>query len=634
MAEEKYHSLVYRDTDMQKYLKDILIPLVGYRDAGHTVASFRDSIDKLKAEVLALQIPPKTKFYQQSWSLPIFIEIPEKSYDFPEVDMFEPVKVTIEFNKIIQDSDHPDNNGEWNYAFDIMIPGSCNTNQYGQPYCISCNANAYKEIKKIRIARLQDLRQNPANVYVIQIPYIAANSGQYITYTSGSVTIYSENRNVKKVESWNSVDLNDPTINTMHSWEEVTMGSIPYFDPVEDVDKLVYSEEIRWINALTLPALEYLQETGNTDPDTLYVGREDDDETYDGTIHFETVDDFKRELPVLYKIFGYNWRYLDLEFGEEVTSIDGLLEGNSSVVGAPRRIIGESITSAQNIFKNSAIQYVEDQASLFEGIPNVKHLDGAFEGCPTNINVEDAMIENLPNLVSVRRMFANTKITGFETPWLLHDGGLDGENFFYGVTTVDESELDEIPQYWKDSSKENTMEFYTRASFDRVRDEILRYREGDLHTLTIKFVNQNTNLEGLFEASSVKVSPKNIVSPGSTTMRRGFANCGELTEVTSGLFSSLNGKLQYFDEMFLNNIKLAAFPENFIIPSSIVSYKKSFSGLVLVTGQAPMISGKNLWTLAGTSGFPTKIDGTDCFLNSPFANRGEIPKTWGGDLDA
>lgn len=631
MAEEKYHSLVYRDTDMQKYLKDILIPLVGYRDAGHTVASFRDAIDKLKAEVKALQIPPKTKFYQQSWSLPIFIEIPEFSYEFSSASTFEPIKVTVEFDKIVNDSAHPENSLRLNYMFEIMIPGSGNLDASGVPYCVSCNSNAYKEVKTVKISRLNDARQNPADVYAIQIPFIQGLVGDpSITINGGSVTVYSENRNVKAVKTWDKVDLNDPNIGIQHEWE-VIMGSIPYFDPVEDVDKLVYSEEIRWIVALTLPALEYLQETQNTDPDTLYVGREDDDETYDGTIHFETVEDFKRELPVLYKVFGNNWRYLDLEFGSEVTSIDGLLEGNTTVIGAPRRIIGDAIVSAKNIFKNSAIKFVESQDVIFEGMPLVKHLDGAFEGCPITIDVKDSMISELEHLVSVRRMFANTKVNDCETPWLIRDGGIDGENCFLGVTTMSQETVNRIPQYWKDSSVETVMEFYTRGSFDRLRDEIIRYREGDLRNITIKFMNPATNIDKLFEASQLKVTPKQIIADASNSMVRGFANCGLLEEVVPTVFKDM----LLFDvtEMFMNDNHLISFPENLELPKSITTYVRTFSNLNVIVGQAPMSEGKNLWTLAGTAGYPTKIDGTDCFANSPFANRNEIPKSWGGELN-
>lgn len=631
--EEKYHSLVYRDTDMQKYLKDILIPLIGFRDAGHQVANFRDSIDKLKEEVKALQIPSKSKFYQHSWNLPIVIKIPTNSYEYPDVDMFEPIKVTVEIDKNATDTGDPNIVNKVNYIFEIVIPGSANKSPSAAPYCASCNSTAYKDIKSVSVKRIQDLRNTPGDVFVINIPYIKATATDSIVFTGGSVTVYSENRNVEKVNTWDSVDFGDPTITTIASWE-VTMGSIPYFDPVEDVDKLVYSEEIRWINALTLPALEYLQETGNTDPDTLYVGREDDDDTYDGTIHFETVDDFKRELPVLYKIFGYNWRYLDLEFGDTVTSIDGLLEGNTSVVGAPRRIIGSAIVSAKNIFKNSAIQYVEDQEILFEGIPEVKYLDGAFEGTHITIEINDMMISQLPNLLSVRRMFANTTITDPGTLWLVHDGGLDGENCFYGVATIDEATLDEIPEYWKDSSTNPTVELYTRGAFDRIRDEIIRNREGDLSALTIKFMNSNVSIDGLFESSEIKITPKKIVAPGSMSMNRGFANCGSLTEVTPTVFSGFDGFMASFDEMFANDIKIISFPTNMTLPNTIASYVRAFSGLVLITGQAPMNNGKNLWTLAGTSGFPPKIDGTDCFANSPFANRTEIPKDWGGELDA
>lgn len=631
MAEEKYHSLVYRDTDMQKYLKDILIPLIGYRDVGHTLGSFRDSIDKLKVEVKALQIPPKTKFYQHHWNLPIVIKIPDKSYEYPDVESFEPIKVTVEFDRVINDTAAPENNGRWSYMFEIMIPGGGIKEVMSSPYCVACNTGAYQEIKEVRVKRMEDLRQEISQVFVVDIPFIKNNSGENISYEGGSVTVYSENRNVEVTSTWDNLEINDPGITTNYEWN-VTMGSIPYFDPVEDVDKLVYSEEIRWINALTLPALEYLQETGNTDPDTLYVGREDDDETYDGTIHFETLEDFQRELPVLYKIFGYNWRYLDIEFGDDVISIDGMLEGNKEVTGAPRRIIGASIESAKNIFKDSAIQYVDNQETLFEGIPNVKWLDNAFENSAVNIDLEDIMISQLENLLSVRGMFANTHLGDSETPWLIFEGGLDGRGFFDGTTFDNSAALDGCPTYWRRKTG-TTLPIYTRYAFDRIRDEILRDKKGELTGMTIQFLSDSIPLDGLFESSSIKTAPSLIIAPKTTSMKRGFANCGELTSVPSTLFGRLE-TLERFDEMFLNNISLVELPTTMDLPKTITSYNSAFKGLPLVTGQAPTNSnGTNLWELAGRDGYPAEIDGTNCFANSLFANITEIPKSWGGELD-
>lgn len=622
MADNKYHSLVYRDTDMQRYLKDILIPLIGYRDVGHTLGSFRDSIDKLKVEVKAMQIPPKTKFYNhQSFLTPVYIKIVPKSYEYPDVDAFEPIQVTIEFDRTIPSETGGDNT-EKNYSFSIIIPGQAQSSGFRNPYCLSCNSNVYADIKTVQVIHLNDVRNTDTDVFGIVIPAITdENSSQF---RSGSVTVYSENRNVELVTTWDTADLDDPNIVHTNAWD-VTMGTIPYFDPVEDVDKLVYSNEIRWIQALTLPALEYLQETGNTDVETLYVGREDDDSTYQGRIFFNTVDDFKRELPTIYKVFGYNWRQLDIEFAPEVTNIDGLLAENQDIVGTPRTIVGEGIISAKELFRDSGVKYIENQEDLFTGMPNLKYLDSAFEGCGIKAGIQADLINQNKNLLSVRRMFANTGVTDTDAIWQMTDLELDGMNCFFGCKLSDDVDP---PDYWVNAGNEPMIEIYTKAGFDRLRDEIISYWNGNLSTFGFNFIN-SFDMTEMFAASEITHTPKTLIMRAGTSMIGGFKNCPKLESITPTTFKELAG-FEDFSEMFMDDLGLTSIPADLELPKSIINYTRTFSGLTNVTGQAPTQNGVNLWELAGTSGYPAQITGVDCFARSNFANITSIPAAWGG----
>lgn len=626
MATEKYHSLVYRDTDMQSYLKDILIPLIGYRDVGHTWGSFRDSIDKLKVEVKAMQIPPKSKFYKHDdFNIPVYIKIIENSYEYPDTPSFEPTFVTIEFARTFKDLTEQTVN-ERRYSFTVCIPGGSQLEAQKQPYCVSCNSNTYQDIKSINIAKCNDPRNENPDVFRIMLPLKTVDENDVVN--GGSVTVYSENRNVEAVTTWNSADVNDPNIAVNWQWDP-QMGTIPYFDPVEDVDRLVYSSEIREIVALTLPALEYLQETGNTDPETLYVGREDDESSYQGRISFNTVEDFKRELPTIFKIFGYNWRNLDIEFADEVTNIDGLLEGNTDIQGTPRAILGNGIVSAKRLFKDSSVNYIDSQDHLFSSMPNLKYLDEAFAGSQLKTPIEAILVEQCKNLISVRRMFANSMIQGTEPLWLIPDLEFEGMNCFNGCTRLPSSDTEEMPTYWRNAGTNPTIEYYTRAGFDRVIDYVLECFNNDLSKVTIDCVN-SIELAGLFEGKPITHTPAKIIDRGTQDLSRMFANCPELEVVSAALLNDLP-HAENLSEMFLNDIHILTLPSNFSMQSKdMVNLTRMFSGLTQVTGQAPMINGINLWNLAGQEGYQTSIDGTDCFANSPFANASSIPAAWGG----
>ena len=61
MADRK--SLVYLDDVIQRALKDVLIPILGYRDTSKKLGEYTNMIDYLRKDVTALQIPDKSKLY-------------------------------------------------------------------------------------------------------------------------------------------------------------------------------------------------------------------------------------------------------------------------------------------------------------------------------------------------------------------------------------------------------------------------------------------------------------------------------------------------------------------------------------------------------------------------------------------
>lgn len=640
-------SLVYRDTDMQKYLKDILIPLIGYRDAGHTWGYLRDQINKLQAEVKEMQIPEKSKFYNHgNFATPIFIYVPDNSYDYPENSMNEPIKVMIEFdyqhNLTPEEEADPDTEAlsSGTVSFEVVIPGGASRDTAKVPYCGICNQLAYKLLDKIQVYYATDLRNGTEpNVYAITLPRVINKKDDEI-FTNGTVTIYSENRNVHKADSWDGVSLLDPNLNIGQEYDTTQLGSVPCYDEVDEVERLVRSDTIREIVALTLPSLEYLQETGNTDPDTLYVGREDDDSTYDGRIFFETVEDFENELPTIYKIFGYNWHNLDIEFGELVTSIDSLLEGNTDIIGAPRAIIGPAIESAKNLFRNSSIKYIDNQEMLFAGMPNLKYLDSAFENTTITTSIVKDLIASNKNLVSIARMLANTNIYNTEELW-----NIDGMTDIYAkecYLNVDMSHWEaqgvhiflSCPQYWLKPVSEldqddRIIAFDTRDGFDKIKDYIIEDQEGDLSKWHFQFNSSEMNLEGIFEGTEVEVTPYSIMYQG-TSLVGAFRNTKVLTTVTSTILSKAPN-LTNMSEFLYNAVSVRSLPGSMTIPTNVNNMRSSFGGMTSVTGQAPTAGGTLIWQMAGQNGRPATIDGTNCFYMSPFANRGAIPKTWGGD---
>lgn len=625
---EKKHSLVYLDDVVQRYLKDILIPILGYRDTSVTLGSYSSRLDKLDHDVNELQIPDKSKFYNHaSMDTPIFIALPENSYANPDSPMNEDVIVMIDMERTIIDYTTSAEKKR-NYSFSVVIPGNSDVRDktYKAPYCAYCNKSAYEDMKSFFISYLiKDSKAQP-RVLCIEFPDITEKN--ISEFHDCHYTIYSENRNVEKGD-WTTQDMKDPVTQKLTSWT-VTMGSVPYFDPVEKQNELVYSKNVRHIETLTLPTLEYLQETGKTDPSTLYVGREDDDGMYQGKVTFSSVEDFKRELPTIFKVFGYNLGNLDIEFTDAVTNIDGLFEGNKDIQGTPRSIGGRNIENARRLFMNSSVKTITTPSTLFQNMPNLLRLDSAFEGTEVRTPITYSLITSAPKLVSVRRMFANSKVRTTESLWYTPDGFYDGLNCFLNCP-LDSTSAEDMLSYWNDATDVYDIEFLNKTHFDRLRDEIIFNMNGDLskYNMTVTSIGK---LDSLFESSGVIKSPNSLISEDAPSAINMFRNT-LVESVSPGLVAQLKG-LKNASGMLADNPHLTAFPENFVLPKSIDNYTDTFANLINITGPTPKSGGYNLWTLAGQSGYPDTIIGKNCFGKSPFSNRNEIPVEWGGEANA
>ena len=643
MAERK--SLVYLDDVVQRALKDVLVPILGYRDTSLRLGQYTELIEHLRKDVTDLQIPDKSKVYiHENMTQPINIYVPSTGYRRADSNMIENIRIGVEFNSVRTASNQEDPKL---IACDILIPG-----EYVQqnssvlvPYCISCNQGG-KDLKVAYVKILTNPTKDPRKVLQLYFPNVNASTGD--AYTRGIVTITSNQRDVRKVDTWDGVT-GEEDITVVELQHAVRLGTVPYFDPIEEPENIVRSTNIRYVEGITKGAYTFLDEIEATDPDTLYHERQDSLENDHGTINFDSVEDLQSAKSLLMDIFGKDWSGVIVNFRDGVTDISHAFEG-FTFTKTPKQISGKHVKNATGLFKGVPITTITDCATLLRGLPELEYANSAFADTPLTGDIKGELFASNQKLMSIHYCFKNTKITGTANFWdMTHqytpdrDDSLssllpnpkpitikmDGVGCFEGVTTLP-SDLD-IPANWKEDTKQYTYE--TRDEFNLKRGSLLAQYEGDLSEVTLTFNGSDVDLAGLFENTELRKAPKAIVA-NTTTIARMFNGCSKLTNIYTSTIAQLTDATDasYFTSSCRS---LRTYPQDmFAALKKITDFSDAMSYLEAMTGPMPRSGGKQLWELAGTEGYPAEIIGRNCYYESTFDGVDQAPAEWRGGSDA
>lgn len=635
MADRK--SLVYLDDVIQRALKDVLIPILGYRDTSKKLGEYTNMIDYLRKDVTALQIPDKSKLYVHNDMIqPVNIYIPNTPYGNNGTS--EPAVVSIEFTN---------NNTNDFYAVTLGIPANT-ISGYSQnkPYVIACNKAAVEHLKNVTIKVLMDASKKPSSV--IQIFFPTVNADQTSVFTRGVVTVYSENRNAEKVTSWDGVIDTTDSVQILSKYE-LTLGTIPYFTDVPNKDKLVYSNTIREMEGVTSAVYTYLDEAAKTVPTTLYHERQDDTSTVSGTLTFSDPGELQSKKSILLDVFGTDWSSVDIQFTDEVTDISGAFAGYT-FTKTPRSIKGRNVSAANSLFKDSKVQHISDQVKLLSELPNLEFANSMFENAPLKDDIRQDLFVANNRLMTIHYCFRNTQITGTYEFWnMTHTYTperpndltslspsptevtvrLEGVACYESVETLPEDVLNSVPENWKVDNK--SYSYLTVDEFKTKRDNLISQYNGDLSQVTITIEEETPNIVGLFEASAIRKAPKSIVAANATSIDKLFNACYQLTDLYSSTVAKLTKATSAV--MFTYGCsKLRTYPQDIFTPlNRIDNFQEAMAELTSVTGPMPTVNGKQLWELAGTDGHPLTITGYSCYKNSTFDNVSSAPAEWRGE---
>ena len=598
-------SLVYLDDTIQKYMKDILIPVIGFRDVSKPLGYYTSVIESLKKDLTALQVPDKTKIYRlNSDEITAYVSTPN---EYPAV-------CSVELK-----------HGSGSCVVTIGFPSNLS---YGndKPYIVGCNDLAKELLKTVKVEVMNAMKE-PSNVFKVSFPNISDSNVR--EFSGGYLTVYSEDRNVIGVKNWE-----DGVTPTVGLTSELKIGVTSNQDAVPNIDKLVYSENIRNVLGITRAYQRYLLDTQQTVASTLYVTREDSQSKSVGDIFMKESGDVKKYYANLVNIFGKDWSNLNIIFEDSVYNIDGAFS-ELDITVAPNSIQGKNIASAKNLFLNSNVTSIPNQSEFLSGMPNLSILDGFMKGTKLNIAIDNSIILSNRRLTSIEEGFANTKITHAPDLWNLTNETeygqtlhISGKGCFSGVTTLDN--LDEVPEYWK--VMDNRYIYKTMNEFNQFREIVLAKYNNNLSTIIIEFKPEGENiveLDNIYSSSSITHTPLKIVSPGAKSIYGGFGYCQDLISVSGTVISEIP-TLENIGGLLQSCGALTSLPTNLISSNkSIKDYSYAFAELNSITGETPKAAnGKAIWELAGTEGYPDEIIGSGCFSNSTFDDIDTVPSEW------
>lgn len=630
-------SLVYQDTVIQKILKDILIPVIGYRDVSKPLGQYTEDFAHLDDRVTALEIPDKSKIYIHNSSLePIVVALPKTAYGTME-SFYEPVMVEIELS-------YTGDSVAKRLAVGVLMPSELYTNTNGsiKPLIVYCNQESRDVLGTVVVNSRVNYDQEVTNVYEIYFPKITEETNT--KFSRAVVTITSEHRGVTKDTSWTQDVISGSTLNNTN---ELILGMVSIEEPIANPDKLVYSDNIRAILSISKGAYSYLSQTDQTIPTTLYLEREDKASRNTGRLYIRSADEIKNNYQVLANIFGKDWSGIEFEFDPSITSIDGCFE-NLDITHTPKALISNTIKSANRLFKGSSIEVIADQSTLLSKMPLLTSVNEIFNDC---VNLTGEITKELisSNLLldSIDRGFRNTKITNVFDIWNYthtyqpaRDPAappsypdpdpitvyITGKACFEGVTTL--INIDSIPQFWRFEC--HNYEYVNMANFNQFKERLLAEYDNNLSSITIEFTT-HTELDNMFSSTPITHTPMAVISDGATSAISMFGYCTELISV-SRMIISLIPTLTDISSFVSGASSLPSLPEGLLYDNKAIdNYAYAFSGLTSMTGDTPKTSsGLNLWEVAGTEGYPAEISGLDCFKDSVFDNMSSVPSGWGG----
>lgn len=633
-------SLVYLDDVVQRALKDVLIPILGFRDTSRDLGQYTDDIEYLRKDVTSLQVKDKGKIYiHNDVSQPINIALPQNSYKYKEQTAIEDIKIYVEF-KIISD---PDAGGGSLLAVEVVIPGGIISDRELKSYCSFCNKEAVRILKNAYVKIITNPDKSPSAVAQLYFPKVNVDTKDL--YSRAIVTVYSEHREVEKVTSWDGITGNEDN-STISNEHEVTLGTVPYFGDIPDKDKLVRSNTVEHIEFVTAPTMNYLSESKTLDPTTGYWECESEADNVGGTLRFSSVDQIQSRKDILLDVFGTDWSNVDVIFDDRVNDISGAFQGIGLTV-APRSVSGKSVKRADSLFKDTRITHIPNQDLLLKGMPLLENINRLFENAPLRDALENTLLDSNLRLRTMHYAFRNTQLTNVSDFWNMthtyrpdRDPALssllsnpdevtirmDGIGCFEGVTTLPTSVV--VPESWKSDVK--TREFLTVDEFLVKRNDILSQYNYDLSEITIKISEENASLAGLFAETALRKSPKSIEAVGATSIDRMYYGCLNLVTVLSSSIAKLTSVRSA--RSFLSNCSsLTSLPQDiFETLKQCVDYSDALSGLINMTGPTPTVGGHQLWELSGKPGYPADITGYSCFSGSSFDNIADVPSAWGG----
>ena len=637
----KTKSLVYLDNVVQRALKDILIPILGYRDTSKTLGQYTSELDYVKKDITALQVPDKDKIYvHEDMTQPITIFIPDKAYD-GNGSSYEDVKVYIEF-KAYSASEHLAL-----MAAEIVIPGGIISQNLVQPYCAYCSQPAHDELKTAYVKVMRSIELNPSNVVQIYFPNV--NVDTISQYSRGVVTVSSQNRDVKKVESWNGITGTEQHIVNSDGFE-IPLGAVSTFDDISDKDKLVRSNSIRAIEGITSSVQEYLIDADKTDVNTAYFEIESPDPNMTGTLRFESAAEVQAHKDILLDVFGHDWSNIRVEFADNVKDISGAFKG-FTFKQTPFSITGNDVEIADALFKGSNIEHISSQLNLLRGMPKLMSINSMFENTPLTDTILEDIIAGNPRLSYMNFTFRHTNIKNTAKFWemtrtyvpdrdpdtssLLPNPtpvtvNIEGNGCFEGVSTLPSSL--NIPTEWKTASHAKL--YNTYDEFIMKRSALLAQYDNDLSQVSITIKEQNISLDSMFAETKITKAPKEIVVINATSIARMFFMCSELIDIKPSCIAQLNTATSA-NSFLAECAKLTTLDQSIFEPfHSIDDFSTALTGLTNITGPSPLCGGKHLWELAGTPGYPSTIYGSSCFEGSTFDDMADIPQSWGGLANA
>ena len=636
-------SLVYLDDVVQRAFKDILIPILGYRDTSVTLGQYSNEIENIKGDITSLRVPDKDKMYiHENMSQPITIYIPDTAYglETPEPS-YEDVKVYIEFKNVVDGKSSL-------LGMEVVIPGGLLLNSDSvKPYCSFSNQEAHDILKTVYVKAVTSNELTPAKVVQIYFPRV--NKDTVSDFSRGVVTLYSQNRDVEKVNSWDGVIGNEVHI-THSTGYTIELGSVATFDDVPNKDTLVRSNSVRSIEAVTSAAQEYLQNVNKTDKNTAYFEIESPESTTTGTIRFESVGEIQGHRDILMDIFGQDWSGINVQFSDNVTDISEAFRG-FNFVNTPRQVAGRNIKVADGLFKDTPVSHISNQSDLLSGMPKLESINSMFENTQLSDAITLDLIAGNPLLLYMNRTFRNTLITNTDKFWEIKKTykqerdpnlspllptpasaivGIEGNGCFESVNTLP-SDLS-IPDSWKVDSPNKV--YASIGEFMIKRQSLLSQFSNDLSNVSITISEFGASLDNMFANTMIRKAPKEIIAQNAVSINGMFYACSELIDVKPSCIAKL-ASVRFAKRFLMNCARLTVLDQSIFSPlKNVEDYTESLAGLKNITGPTPITNGKHLWELAGTQGYPAKIVGTGCFMGSYFDDIDNVPKDWGGLANA